>query len=71
MILSVYEVYPGTTPHGEDGLLFWTYLICEVEAGRHDSRFNLIRIDNCCKDMETLGRELTLEHCRRLIDESE
>lgn len=69
MIRSVKEVHEGKTAHG-DGFLFWTYLICRVDSGCR-GRYNLIRIDNVCETMEVLGRELTLDHCRRIIREKE
>jgi len=62
MITSVYETV------AEPKTDFWTYLICRVVSGRRN-RFNVIRIDSCCEKMETLGRELTLGHCRNIIKE--
>lgn len=70
MIRDVKECHVGTTAHG-DGFLFWTYLICKVHSGRRGHGHDLIRIDNVCETMEVLGRELTLRHCRRLIQEAE
>lgn len=69
MIRSVKETHEGKTPHG-DGLLFWSYLICRVYSGRR-GRYDLIRIDNVVENMQVLGRELTLAHCRRIIREKE
>lgn len=69
MIRSVKETHVGKTPYG-DGFLFWTYLICRVESGR-GRRYDLVRIDNVVEQMEVLGRELPLDHCRRIIRERE
>jgi hypothetical protein len=71
MIKSVKEVHVGTVAQGADGLLYWTYMICGVPTNRRRKRYNLIRIDNVCENMERLGCELPLKDCRRLIRDYE
>lgn len=70
MITSVYEIHIGNTPHGDDGLIFYTYFVCRSMTG-HNVRYDLFRINNVLEGYEVLGRELPLKHCRKIVKEYE
>lgn len=61
------EMYVSKVSDPNDEFVFWTYFIVhERSAGKRD-RFNLFRIDQHMERIERLGCELTLGHCRKIV----
>lgn len=70
MITSVKETFVGSRSDPNDMWKFWTYMICRLNSGDR-SKYNLIRIDNVCENMQRLGCELPLKLCREIIKRHE